>query len=214
MTTPPTIFTIGHSTHEFSYFVELLRQHGVTAVADVRSAPYSRHSPQFSREPLERGLKAQGIHYVFLGRELGARPNDPTCYIDGRVQFSRLAATPLFQRGIDRILEGAENYVIAIMCAEKELLECHRTLLVARALVERGVEVVHILADGSLESYEESLERLVRVLGLPHSDLLRTHDHIIAEALAAQEKKVAYMDRTPQPDHGAESPLKPTTAPL
>lgn len=194
MSEAASIFTIGHSTHEFPYFVELLKKHGVTAVVDVRSTPFSRHHPQYNRQNLEAQLQRQGIQYFFLGQELGARPSDPTCYVDGRVRFARLAASKSFQSGIERILEEAQRNVVAVMCAEKEPLNCHRSLLVARALVEQGVAVTHILADGNSEPHGEALERLVKLTDLPYEDLLRSHADIIAEALAIQEEKVANTD--------------------
>ena len=196
------VFTIGYSTHSLDAFVALLRQHGVTALADVRSAPYSRFNPQFNKEALKRSLKAHGIKYVFLGRELGARSDDRSCYENGRVQYARLAQTDLFLSGIERVVRGADDYRVALMCAEKEPLECHRTLLVARALAERGVVVEHILGDGSLESHEATMERLIDVVGLPHQDLFRSRDELIAEALVLQEGRVAYVDKK-QPNNAA-----------
>lgn len=188
------VFTIGHSTHTFEAFVALLKQHGVTALADVRSAPFSRFNPQFNKDALESGLKAQGIKYVFLGRELGARSDDRSCYENGRVQYARLARTDLFHRGIERVLRGANEHRIVLMCAEKDPLECHRTLLVARALDEQGVAVDHILADGRLESQGDAMQRLLDVVGLPREDLLQSTHELIAQALAEQEKRVAYVD--------------------
>lgn len=188
------VFTIGHSTHTLEAFVALLHRYGVTVVADVRSTPYSRTNPQFSKEALDHGLKTHGIAYVFLGRELGARSDDPSCYENGRVQYSRLAQSPLFRRGLDRVMRGLRNHRIALMCAEKEPLECHRTLLVARALDERGVPVQHILADSRLESHADAMERLLDVTGVPHQDLFRSRQDLIAEALARQEERVAYVD--------------------
>ena len=199
------VLTIGHSTHSLDAFVALLQQHDVTALADVRSAPYSRLNPQFNREALEQSLIAHGIKYVFLGRELGARSNDQTCYENGRVQYARLARTDLFRSGIDRVIRGANDYRIALMCAEKEPLECHRTLLVARALAELGIVVQHILADGRLESQEATMERLVRVVGLPHQDLFRSRDQLIAEALVRQEERVAYVDEKLAADLGSKT---------
>jgi uncharacterized protein (DUF488 family) len=146
------VFTIGHSTHPIETFLELLRAHAVTAVADVRSAPFSRFNPQFNEDALAHSLKTADIAYVFLGRELGARSDDPACYEQGRVHYGRLAKTALFQAGLGRVLHGSEKQRIALLCAEKEPLDCHRTILVARALTERGVAVEHILADGRLES--------------------------------------------------------------
>jgi uncharacterized protein (DUF488 family) len=191
------VFTIGHSTHSLESFAELLRRHGVTTLADVRSAPYSRFNPQFNREALERNLRAHGISYLFLGRELGARPDDPSCYENGRVIYERLARTERFHNGIEIIINGATDRCIALMCAEKEPLECHRTLLVARVLDKAGIRVKHILADGSLQTHDETMQRLLHVVGLPQEDLFRSRDELIAEALARQEKRVAYVDEAP-----------------
>jgi|SRR5579883_555214 uncharacterized protein (DUF488 family) len=188
------VFTVGHSTHSFDGLVELLKRHGVTAVADVRSAPFSKFNPQFNKNVLERDLKLKGIKYVFLGRELGARSNDPSCYENGRVQYARLARTSQFRQGIERIMRGAQEHRIALMCAERDPLECHRTLLVARALDEQGVNVSHILGDGRLETHRDAMNRLLDLTGLPRNDLFRSREELIAEALAKQEEKVAYVD--------------------
>lgn len=200
------VLTVGHSTHSLEAFVPLLQQHGVTALADVRSAPYSRFNPQFSREALGQSMIAHGIKYVFLGRELGARSADRSCYEDGRIQYARLARTDLFRRGIERVVRGATDYRVALMCAEKEPLECHRTLLVARALAELGFVVQHILADGRVESHEATMERLLDVVGLPHQDLFRSRDELIAEALGLQEERVAYVDEKLAADATRETP--------
>lgn len=191
---PPTIYTIGHSKYSLDEFIALLEQHGVTAVADVRSAPYSRFSPQFNKQALERDLKTHGVKYVFLGRELGARSDDPACYSGGRVQYGRLAQTGLFKAGIERVVRGAAEHRIALMCAEKEPLECHRTLLVSRALDQLGMEVRHILADGRLESHADAMLRLLDMVGLPRDDLFRSPAELLAEALERQEQRVAYVD--------------------
>lgn len=190
------ILTIGHSTHPLGRFIALLKQHGVTAVADVRSAPYSRFNPQFNKAELERSLKAEGIRYVFLGRELGARSDDPACYANGRVQYARLARTEAFRQGIERLRHGAAEHRIACMCAEKEPLECHRALLVARALDAEGIEVAHIHADGRLESHAAAMDRLLDLTGVPSHDLFRSRAELVAEALARQEEQVAYVDAT------------------
>ncbi len=188
------VLTVGHSTHSFDAFVRLLKRYEVTALADVRSAPYSRFNPQFNKDALERNLKPHGIKYVFLGRELGARSNDPSCYESGRVQYARLARTKHFRQGIERVVRGAQEHRIALMCAEREPLECHRTLLVARALDEEGVGVAHILGDGGLETHRDAMERLLDVAGVPHEDLFRSREELVSHALARQEERVAYVD--------------------
>lgn len=142
------IYTIGHSSHTIERLAALLQQHGVTAVADVRSQPYSRLHPQFNREELCTALKAVGISYVFLGKELGGRASDPSCYVDGQVQYDRVAKSPAFEAGMERLQRGGDTYRVALLCAEKDPLTCHRTLLVARELWKRGVAVQHILEPG------------------------------------------------------------------
>jgi uncharacterized protein (DUF488 family) len=190
------VLTIGHSTHSAEAFIALLRQHGVTALADVRSVPHSRFNPQFNKDGLTESLRAHGIRYVFLGRELGARTDDRSCYENGRVQYARLARTEPFRRGLDRILRGVAGgeHRIALMCAEKEPLECHRTLLVARALVEQGVAVDHIHADGSIEGHDDAMARLLGLLGLQEQDLFRSRQELIDQAVAMQGERIAYVD--------------------
>lgn len=188
-----TVFTIGHSTNPQERFIALLRQHGITALCDVRSKPYSRMNPQFNREELKEALLAQGIEYRFLGKELGARSNDPNCYENGKVKYDRLADTELFRYGLKRILRGMrDDFRIALMCAEKEPLECHRTILVARHLVALGVTVEHILADGSLENHDAALNRLARMINLREPDLVHSRDHLIADAYRKQGERIAY----------------------
>jgi len=192
--TKTRIFTVGHSTHEFEDFVSLIEQHGVDAVADVRSVPYSRWQPQFNREDLAEALKARGIAYVFLGKELGARSDDPQCYENGRVQYRALAETPLFQSGIKRVQDGSRHRRIALMCAEKDPLDCHRTILVTRELVANGVDVAHILENGSLEPHDETMKRLSGQLRLPAQDLFLTPEELENRAYAEQERRIAYVE--------------------
>lgn len=189
-----TIYTVGHSTHAIERFVELLQMNGVTAVADVRSSPFSRHNPQFNKETLASDLKAAGISYVFVGKELGARSDDPACYDHGRVQFERLAQTSAFRSGIERVLNGARDYRVALMCAEKEPLDCHRTVLVSRALEHEGASIKHILADGRLEDQEDTMSRLLDMVGLPREDMFRSREDLVADACELREKKIAYVD--------------------
>ena len=188
------VFTIGHSNHSFEKFHGLLQSHNITALADVRSAPYSRSNPDFNREFLKTKLAETGIAYVFLGRELGARPEGVQFYQHGRVQYRALAQSPLFRTGLDRVLRGAQTQRLALLCAEKEPLECHRTLLVSRELVALGASVLHIHADGRLESYSDAMKRLIKILGLPEEDLFRNREEMIADACAMQEERIAYVN--------------------
>ena len=196
------ILTIGHSNHSPEAFTELLLRHGVEEVFDVRSAPYSRYTPQFNQRELTallEGAGAVGIEYTFLGAELGGRPADRSCYdADGRVLYERLANTDAFDDGIRRVMRAADERRVALMCSEKEPLDCHRALLIAGTLTERGAAVEHILADGSLENHEEAIDRLIDSFKLPrHGDMFRSRYDVIAEALLRQAKKVAYVGDKP-----------------
>ena len=191
---PPPVFTIGHSNHTQEHFLALLLQHRVAAVADVRSAPYSRYNPHFDRDALQAALPPAGIHYVFLGHQLGARSNDPDCYAQGRVRFDRLAQTTVFRAGLARIREGRATLRIALMCAEKEPLDCHRTILVARHLAAAGLDIQHIHADGTLEPHSEAIARLTRSLPVRGTELhlFRTEQDLAADVYALQEQRIAF----------------------
>ena len=192
------IYTVGHSNHPIDRFLGLLQPHGITAVADVRSTPYSRFNPQFRREKLQAALAGVGIQYVFLGQELGARSQDPACYDgEGRVSYAKLAMTELFRKGIVRLKTGLADHRISLMCAEGEPLECHRTILVARELVREGVAVTHILGDGSLESHEHALQRLAASLKLTggDGDLFSNSADLVEQAYDLQAARIAYMKK-------------------
>lgn len=190
----PRILTIGHSTHPMDRFLGLLSGAGATAVADVRSSPYSRFSPQFSKDALKSALTAAGIAYTFLGKELGARSSDPRHYRHGRVQYALLAKSELFAEGIRRVCEGAKRYSIVLMCAEKDPIECHRALLVSRNLSEGGTPISHIHADGTLESQVQLEDRLLHLWKLPSGDMFKARGEFVAEAYALQGERVAYQD--------------------
>lgn len=192
--TPNTVLTIGHSTHSASTFLSLLQRHGVTTVADVRSTPLSRFTPQFNLGALRSSLRDVDIKYVFLGEELGARTKDIACYVDGRVQYDRLARTSAFTRGIGRLLKGTRTERIAIMCAEQEPLDCHRTVLIAQVLTERGITIHHVHGDGGIESHTMALRRLMAKFGLNEDDLLYTPTQRLQEALSRQEYRIAYVN--------------------
>jgi uncharacterized protein (DUF488 family) len=197
------LYTIGHSNHELPRFIELLRQHGVTAVADVRSSPYSAYNPQFNRETLQAHLTAAGIAYIFLGNELGARRSEPECYDDeGRVCYGRVAQTAVFRAGLERLSALRHEQRVALMCAEKDPLTCHRTILICRALREssspraRGTgspDIRHIREDGSIETQDAAESRLLALCKLPERDLFHTRDDLVAEAYEKQGANIAYV---------------------
>lgn len=190
------IFTVGHSNHPIERFLGLLREHGITTLADVRSTPASRFNPQYHRKALEKSLADAGVAYEFLGAELGARTQDPQCYENGRVSYRRLAATATFQRGLDRLLSIGRQRRVAIMCAEYDPLDCHRTILVGYELARRAERVTHILRDGALESDQAANVRLVERLKLESDDLF-AGENLVERAYELQAALVAWTPRTP-----------------
>jgi uncharacterized protein (DUF488 family) len=189
------VYTVGHSNHSFQQLLTLLKQNSITAVADVRSQPRSRHNPQFDQETLGKSLRKSNVHYVFLGNELGARVTDQNLYRDGRVQYELVAKTDNFRSGIERILKGMETQRIALLCAEKEPLACHRAILIGRYLRSMGLIVRHILHTGSYEDHDSAVVRLVQQLGISERHLFQSPDEIVAAAYALQADRIAFSPK-------------------
>lgn len=187
-----TVWTLGHSNHEPDGFVDLLRRQDISAVADLRSHPYSRHVPQYGKEELAALLKASGISYVFLGRELGARSNDDAVFAGDRVDFDKLATTDLFRAGLERIRGGAARHRIALVCAEQDPLHCHRAILVARHLLSPTLDVRHIHRDGHAESHAALERRLLDHHGLAGGDLFTPLDDQLDEAYSRHGVQMAW----------------------
>jgi uncharacterized protein (DUF488 family) len=191
------IFTIGHSVHELQAFIDLLTRHGVTALADVRSQPFSRIQ-HFNGDVLAAVLKTRGIKYVPLGRELGARRDEQECYVGGQAVYERIAQLPRFREGIDRLVQGSTDQRIALMCAEKEPLDCHRTVLVCRHLRPHGLHIQHILASGELEDHAETERRMMKLVDIEPNlfQLDIAESNLIEQAYEALGRKIAYCTST------------------
>ncbi|MCW5732706.1 MAG: DUF488 domain-containing protein [Enhydrobacter sp.] len=174
------IKTIGHSNHPVERFIALLRQGGVERLVDVRSMPWSRRFPQFGREQLARNLAEAGIAYVWEGETLGGKPKAGGGYDD-------LAARPEFKEAIGRLIAERAGRSLCLMCAEKEPLDCHRTVLVSRRLAERKIPVEHILADGTLKPHVEIEEALLKKAGCD-ADLFEDRNARLARAYRAREQ--------------------------
>jgi uncharacterized protein (DUF488 family) len=150
------LYTIGHSNHTPERFAELLHETGVTALVDVRSQPYSRYATSFNHEELARRLADQGIVHVYLGDRLGGRPSDPRFYdCRGYVLYGEMAASGPFLAGIERLERLASERTVAVMCGEEDPAECHRHVLIARVLLDRGHEVLHVRGSGDVVSATE-----------------------------------------------------------
>jgi uncharacterized protein (DUF488 family) len=189
----PTILTVGHSRHPLERFIALLEAAQVTAIADVRSAPVSRFSPHFNKNALAASLAAQGIAYDFLGKELGGRPERAEMYTQGRADYEKMAASPDFRAGLAELIDIAQRSQVAIMCAEADPLDCHRCLLIGRALAGAGQDVAHILASDEIASQVEIEDRLLEAEHVAEDDLLmRSREERLAEAYRARNRKAAY----------------------
>jgi len=189
------LFTIGHSNHSLDHFLELLLAHQVSAIADVRSSPYSKYSPQFNKDVLESALRDANIDYIFLGRELGAHRSEDDCYIDGQAKYDRIVHLSTFRRGLEIVLQGVEHYRIALMCSESDPITCHRTILVCRELkrICPDLEITHILGAGTEERQETSEKRLINLHKLQPELFgdLTSMSGLIEKAYDLQAEKIA-----------------------
>lgn len=155
-TTSGSIYTIGHSNHSLDAFVNLLKSHQIEVLVDTRSSPFSRYSPHFNRDSIRMAAHEIGIKYGFFGRHLGGRPEDESYYDEeGRVVYSQVAKSFLFNEGIERLMGGIQRFRTAIFCSEENPSICHRRLLVGRVLFEQGVAVYHIRGNGLVQTEEE-----------------------------------------------------------
>jgi uncharacterized protein (DUF488 family) len=151
-----TIYTIGHSNTTVEALGDLLARHEIAALVDVRSRPYSGYATQFDQEDLQEFIEGRGLRYVYLGRELGGHPESPAYYDDeGYVRYDLIAASERFQEALSKVVRAAEKLRVALLCSEEDPTECHRRLLLARVLRERGAMVLHLRADGRAQTEEE-----------------------------------------------------------
>ena len=181
------LFSIGHSNIAEQQFLALLRGAGVTSIADVRSVPHSRFYPWFSQKQLSASLAAADIGYAAMGDTPGGRPRDDGLYRDGVADYEAMAARPEYAAGLGRLLDAVARSQVCVLCAEREPLDCHRCLLVARSVGERGLTVGHILHDGSIEPHAETEQRLLALRGYGDDrDLFASGQH---ERLAAAYRR-------------------------
>lgn len=190
----PLIHTVGHSTRTLDAFLSLLAENSIDVIADVRSSPYSSRLPQFNREVLADTLREKEIRYVFMGDQLGGRATSAGLInSDGQVSYTKMSETTTYREGITRLIDGAARMRIALLCSEKDPLNCHRGLLVARSLATEGVDIRHILDTEVTETHTQYETRLLDTVNLP-PELTRTEDEILADAYAKQAARVAYKE--------------------
>lgn len=188
------LYTIGYSSFEIPEFIETLQKNEVSAVADVRSSPYSKFKPDFNRGNLKTSLKKNNIEYVFLGDYCGARISDPSCYVDGKASYTLIKEKEKFKVGLNRIIKGLEKYSIALLCAEKDPITCHRNILICRNLKQFDIEIFHILSVNKIEKNSQSEERLLKLFNLEQNDLFLERGDLIEEAYNRQGDLIAYSE--------------------
>ncbi len=210
----PRLLSVGYSNHDLDAFLALLAGAGVTAIADVRSSPFSRYQPPFNGPQLAPALERRGIAYVFLGEQLGGRPAPPELYDkEGRVDYERVRATDFFQEGLDRLARGARDFVVAMMCGEEDPLDCHRGLMITPALVQRGILPGHLRKGGAIETTEAMERRLLRETHVGEgewngmfADQLSAEDwrELLADAYRKMARRKAHQRKNVPRDAGEE----------
>lgn len=195
-----SIYTLGYANLGIESFIGLLKSNEVDVVCDVRSMPYSRLRPDYSRKTFKSHLNNSGIKYAFFGDELGARPSKGNVYVEGQALYGLISKQEYFQRGLSRIRSGIQSHNLALICAEKDPIECHRCILVCRNLPDLNGRIFHLHHSGRKESQPEVDARLAETLGVAPPPLLEDHDaweQAINEAYRIQSRKIAYTERLP-----------------
>jgi uncharacterized protein (DUF488 family) len=193
------VHTIGHSTHQLDYFLELLQDYSIDCLLDVRSMPASAYNPQFNKEVLYHFLKSKGIEYLHFGKEFGARHTAPGVLDEeGKVDFELIRKTPEFISGVQQVIQKVkEGRTLTLMCSESDPMECHRFSMISVAIEAAGIEVWHILKDKSWQSNADLEQQLLKKFSkkIPHPDLFQP-DISVADQLKAayrlHNKEVAY----------------------
>ncbi|OQY29253.1 MAG: hypothetical protein B6244_04490 [Candidatus Cloacimonetes bacterium 4572_55] len=164
MTEPNTlnsIYTIGYGNRAIGDFIALIKCYGIDYVADVRSAPFSAFNEDFSKIKLERRLKENGVGYLFIGRQLGGKPDDMKYFTNEKIDYAKLSRAPFYRDGISRLATALDKkYRVALMCSELKPEQCHRSKLISETLVQNGIDVRHIDELGELKSQSEVMRRL------------------------------------------------------
>lgn len=202
------LYTIGHSQHETGYFLEMLKTYNIDYVLDVRSTPYSQFASAYNKDNIRALLKENNIAYSFMGPYFGARQKDPTLYTkEGYLDFEKTKRCFSFQQGVQNVMKGLkQGYKIALMCTEKDPIECHRAILVANTFYETGINVQHIMPYNALQSHRQLNMRLLEMyfpdrnqISLFSSDNM-TEEQCLKMAYREQNKKIGYHQEVGKED--------------
>jgi uncharacterized protein (DUF488 family) len=158
---PGPLFTIGYGARSIRDFIAALKLNHVEFLIDVRTAPYSKFKPEFSKEMLQYEVERAGIRYVFMGDTLGGQPHDPACYTDGKVDYEKVRTQPFYHAGIARLKTAlAQGRRAALMCSEGKPEQCHRSKLIGETLIKENILLSHIDEDGQLVTQQQVITRL------------------------------------------------------
>ena len=145
------IHTIGYGNRPVQSFIQLLKKYEIEILIDIRSSPFSRFNPDYRIQNLEVHLVNNEIRYLFLGKELGGKPTDLTCYTNGQVDYAKIMMKQLFHDGIEEVISLRKSgFRIALMCAEQSPMDCHRKWLVGDYLEDKGFQMTHIDKNGEI----------------------------------------------------------------
>jgi uncharacterized protein (DUF488 family) len=160
---PASLFTIGYGARALDEFLAVLKANRIEYLIDVRTAPFSKFKPEFSKDLLQHHLERAGLRYIFMGDTLGGQPRDPACHSDGKVDYDKVRAQPFFQAGVERLKKAFEQRRrVALMCSEGRPEDCHRSKLIGEALAAAGIPVRHIDVDGQVLTQKEVIDRLTQ----------------------------------------------------
>ena len=150
------LYSIGHGNRKQEELLELLQRYGIQYLLDVRTSPYSKFNPQFNQNELKHFLLQNGTIYVFMGDTLGGRPEDESCYTDGKVDYEKIKTKDFFKIGIDRLKTAyKKNIPIVMMCSESKPQECHRSKLIGTYLQNEDIRVIHIDEKGKEKNQDD-----------------------------------------------------------
>jgi len=198
MSNTKVLYTIGHSNHQISNFINILKNYQITAVADVRSYPFSKYNSEFNRDIFSRKLGESGIKYIYLGNELGGRPKDAFFLENGTVNFEKLIASETFISGIHRLLQEMDFHRMVILCSEREPIDCHRAVVISHYLHKKiGIEIRHILYNGTLEDHRDTEKRILEVTNIKPTlfNPNPSFDILIDEAFRIRAQEIAYKEK-------------------
>ena len=193
-----TIYTIGYSGFSFEAFADMLANNQISAVIDVRSAPHSRHFPDYDREALKEKLAPKHIYYRNYAHEFGARQDNPLFYTDGIMDFAKFSRSEQFLQGVEKLTESMkQGYTFALMCAEKEPVTCHRAILVSRAFRDRNFQVIHLMPDGNHLSQKDIDNTLIEKFFPNYNQLsfnaeMLSDEEMLAKAYILQNKEIGF----------------------